>query len=59
MSCGHSVQIVNDSPVWPDQIEDDNIIFADETTDEAPEAAASGPVVTFALSVVLFACLFC
>jgi hypothetical protein len=42
----------------PDQIEDDNVC-ADEITDEALEAAASGPVVTFTLSVVLFACQFC
>jgi hypothetical protein len=41
-----------------DQSEEDNI-FADEITDEALEAAASGPIVTFTLSVVLFACQFC
>jgi hypothetical protein len=40
-----------------DQSEED--IFADEITDEALEAAASGPIVTFTLSVVLFACQFC
>ena len=41
-----------------DQSEEDNI-FAYEITDEALEAAASGPIVTFTLSVVLFACQFC
>jgi hypothetical protein len=49
---------VDDSLVNLDQI-DDQKIFADEITDEAVEAAASGPTVTFTLSVVLFACQFC
>jgi hypothetical protein len=39
------------------QIEDENI-FTDEITDDALEAAASGPSVTFTLSMVLFACQF-
>jgi hypothetical protein len=50
--------VVDDSPINLDQIDDENI-FADEITDEAVEAAASGPTVTFTLSVVLFACQFC
>jgi hypothetical protein len=40
------------------QIEEENIVFA-EVSDEQLEAAASGPVVTFTLSIVLFACQFC
>jgi hypothetical protein len=43
---------VEDSPIDLDQIEDGNI-FADEISDEAVEAAASGPMVTLTLSVVL------
>jgi hypothetical protein len=49
----------------PDQTEEERIfstksdVFADEITDEAMEAAASGPTVTLTLSVVLFACQFC
>ena len=34
-------------------------IFFDEVSDEQLEAAASGPIITFTLSVVLFACQFC
>jgi hypothetical protein len=49
---------MNDRSFSCDQIEDENI-FTDETTDEALEAAASGPMVTFTLSMVLFACQFC
>ena len=51
-------KIMNDSSVGLDQIEEENI-FADENTDELLEAAASGPMVTFTLSIVLFACQFC
>jgi hypothetical protein len=49
----------------PEQTEEERIfstrsdIFADGITDEAMEAAASGPTVTLTLSVVLFACQFC
>jgi len=46
------------SSVGLNQIEEENI-FADEITDESLEAAASGPMVTFTLSIVLFACQFC
>ena len=49
---------MSDSSAALDQTEEDNI-FVDETTDEALEAAASGPMVTFTLSMVLFACQFC
>jgi hypothetical protein len=49
---------VDDSPINLDQIDDENI-FADEITDRALEAAASGPTVTLTLSIVLFACQFC
>jgi hypothetical protein len=49
---------VDDSPIDLYQIDDENF-FADEITDEAVEAAASGPTVTLTLSVVLFACQFC
>jgi len=47
-----------DSTVGDDRIADEKI-FTDEVTDEALEAAASGPTVTLTLSVVLFACQFC
>jgi hypothetical protein len=50
--------IINVSSVDLNQIEEENI-FADEITDESLEAAASGPMVTFTLSIVLFACQFC
>ena len=50
--------IMSDSSAALDQTEEDNI-FVDETTDEALEAAASGPMVTFTLSMVLFASQFC
>jgi hypothetical protein len=50
--------MISDSSPTLDQVEEDNI-FVDETADEALEASASGPVVTFTLSVVLFACQFC
>ena len=33
--------------------------FANEVSDGELEAAASGPTVTFTLSIVLFACRFC
>jgi hypothetical protein len=49
---------MSDSSAALDQTEEDNI-FVDETTDGALEAAASGPMVTFTLSMVLFACQFC
>ena len=49
---------MNNSLVGCDQIEDENIL-TDEITDEALEIAASGPTVTFTLSIVLFACQFC
>jgi hypothetical protein len=49
---------VDDNPIDLDHIDDENI-FADEISDEAVESAASGPTVTFTLSVVLFACQFC
>jgi hypothetical protein len=49
---------VDDNPIDLDQIEEESI-FADEISDDALEAAASGPTVTFTLSVVLFACQFC
>lgn len=45
--------IMNDNQI------EENDICADEITDAALEAAASCPVVTFTLSVVLFACQFC
>ena len=34
-------------------------IFVHEVSDEQLEAAASSPIVTFTLSMVLFACQFC
>jgi hypothetical protein len=42
----------------PDQTEEEKIFF-NGVSDEQLEAAASGPIVTFTLSVVLFACQFC
>jgi hypothetical protein len=49
---------MSDTSVGPDHIGDENF-FIDKITDEALEAAASGPTVTFTLSIVLFACQFC
>jgi hypothetical protein len=42
----------------PEQIEEEKIFF-NEVSDEQLEAVASGPMVTFTLSIVLFACQFC
>jgi hypothetical protein len=57
-SNGFKTNIMNNRPLDLDPIEYENV-FADEITDEAMEAAAAGPTVTFTLSVVLFACQFC
>ena len=57
-SIGFKVNIMNNSSVGCDQVEDENIL-TDEITDRALEAAASGPTVTLTLSIVLFACQFC
>jgi hypothetical protein len=43
----------------PEQQTEEERIFFHEVSDEQLEAAASGPVVTFTLSIVLFACQFC
>ena len=43
----------------PKQLTEEERIFFDEVSDEQLEAAASGPIITFTLSVVLFACQFC
>jgi hypothetical protein len=40
------------------QIEEEKIFF-NEVSDEQLEAAALSPIVTFTLSMVLFACQFC
>ena len=40
------------------QTEEERIFF-NEISDEQLEAAASSPIVTFTLSIVLFACQFC
>jgi hypothetical protein len=50
--------MMNDALVALEQVEEKNILV-DEISDDALEAAASGPTVTFTLSVVLFACQFC
>jgi hypothetical protein len=42
----------------PEQIEEEKIFF-NEVSAEQLEAVASGPMVTFTLSIVLFACQFC
>jgi hypothetical protein len=42
----------------PEQTEGEKIFF-NEVSDEQLEAAASSPIVTFTLSMVLFACQFC
>ena len=42
----------------PKQTEEERIFFH-EISDQQLEAAASGPIVTFTLSMVLFACQFC
>ena len=42
----------------PEQTEEEGSFFH-EVSDEQLEAAASGPIVTFTLSIVLFACQFC
>jgi len=41
-----------------EQIEEEKIFF-NEVSDEQLETVASGPMVTFTLSIVLFACQFC
>ena len=41
-----------------EQTEEETIFFH-EVSDGQLEAAASGPIVTFTLSIVLFACQFC
>jgi hypothetical protein len=57
-SIGFKDNIMNNSSVGCDQVEDENIL-TEEITDRALEAAASGPTVTLTLSIVLFACQFC
>jgi hypothetical protein len=42
----------------PKQTEEERIFFH-EISDQQLEAAASGPIVTFTLWMVLFACQFC
>ena len=42
----------------PEQTEEEKIFF-NEVSDDQLEAAASSPMVTFTLSMVLFACQFC
>jgi hypothetical protein len=49
-----TLNIANDSFV--DGIDEDRVV---EITDEALEAAATDPMVTFTLSVAIFACRFC
>jgi len=41
-----------------EQIEEEKI-FVNEVSDGELEAAASGPMITFTLSIDLFACRFC
>jgi hypothetical protein len=43
----------------PEPQTEEERIFFNEISDEQLEAAASGPIVTFTLSMVLFACQFC
>jgi hypothetical protein len=43
----------------PESRTEEERIFFNEVSDDQLEAAASGPIVTFTLSVVLFACQFC
>jgi len=43
----------------PEQQTEEERIFFNEVSDEQLEAVASSPMVTFTLSVVLFACQFC
>ena len=49
---------IRDGSNDPEQIEEEKIFF-NEVSDEQLEAVASGPMVTFTLSIVLFACQFC
>jgi hypothetical protein len=43
----------------PKQQTEEERIFLNEISDKQLEAAATGPVVTITLSIVLFACQFC
>jgi hypothetical protein len=58
MEIAQDLNNMSDGSVSLDRIEEGNIL-SDEISDEALEAAASLPTVTFTLSVVLFACQFC
>ena len=42
----------------PEQTEEERIFFS-EASDKQLEAAASSPIITFTLSIDLFACRFC
>ena len=50
--------MMSDALAAIEHVEEENT-FVDEISDDVLEAAASGPTVTFTLSVVLFACQFC
>jgi hypothetical protein len=50
--------MMNDTLAALEEVEEESV-FVDEISDDVLEAAASGPTVTFTLSVVLFACRFC
>ena len=54
-----STDAMRDGRNDPKQQTEEERIFFDEVSDEQLEAAASGPIITFTLSVVLFACQFC
>ena len=53
-----STTAMRDGRSDPVQTEEEKIYF-NEVSDEQLEAAASGPIIRFTLSVVLFACQFC
>jgi hypothetical protein len=54
-----STDAMSDGRNDPNQQIEEERIFFDEVSDEQLEAAASGPIITFTLSIVLFACQFC
>jgi hypothetical protein len=54
-----STGAMSDGQNDPKQQTEEEMFFFDEASDEQLEAAASDPIMTFTLSIVLFACQFC
>ena len=54
-STNHAATAMSDGCNDPEQTEEERIFFS-EASDEQLEAAASSPIITFTLSIDLFAC---